>query len=204
MSEWTGGIYTFLLPPVTCGELAFTSEREVWYIIMPVAGLMTFFAKSIVRGKLGRAFVAIRDNDIAANAMGINVFTYKVSAFAICSFYAGVAGSLWAIRNLAIHVDNFTLENSIWYLGIIIVGGIGRIFGVIIGTVFLQWLKEGMAILAPVVYEFWPTIGGQFYAAAVSIFFALVLIVFLIYEPRGLAHRWEILKRTYRLWPFRY
>ena len=86
---------------------------------------MTFFAKNITRSGIGRAFIAIRDNDLAAEVMGVNLFTYKLLSFFVCSLFAGMAGALWAYWMRSINTDHFTLMESVWYMGMIITGGMG-------------------------------------------------------------------------------
>jgi branched-chain amino acid transport system permease protein len=165
---------------------------------------MTFFAKNLVRTGVGRAFVAIRDNDLAAEVAGVNVFRYKLLAFFICSVYAGVAGSLWAHWVRAINTDHFTLMNSIWFLGMLIVGGMGSTAGAIFGVAFLRILEEGTKILGEKMTIFFPTLVGSVQAALTVTVYGVVIMLFLIFEPRGLAHRWEIFKASYRLRPFAY
>ena len=91
------------------------SDKNKYFIVMPIVLGMFYVVKNLMRSKIGRAFVAIRDNDLAAEVMGINVFLYKVLAFAICSFCAGVAGCLWAMTQGMVHPDQFSLMDSIWY-----------------------------------------------------------------------------------------
>jgi len=198
----TGGVHTLIVPPPKVGDISVTSVQGMFFIIMPIAVLMTFFAKNIVRTGVGRAFIAIRDNDLAAEVMGINVFAYKLLAFFICSVYAGVAGSLWAHWMRAINPDHFTFTDSIWYAGMMIVGGMGSIAGAVFGTVFLRVLDEltkvfGMSLST--VFVGW----GAFIQGSLGpIVYGLVIMFFIIFEPRGLAHRWEIFKASYRLRPF--
>ncbi|MBM3167406.1 MAG: branched-chain amino acid ABC transporter permease, partial [Chloroflexi bacterium] len=92
----THGVRSLIVPVPKVGGVAFTSPAQMYCIIIPIVALMTFFAKNIVRTGVGRAFIAIRDNELAAEVQGVNVFAYKLLAFFICSVYAGIAGSLWA------------------------------------------------------------------------------------------------------------
>jgi len=165
---------------------------------------MTFFAKSAARSRLGRAFVAVRDNDLAAEVMGINLFHYKLVAFFTCSVYAGVAGALWALYLNHLHPEQFVLMDSIWYLGMLIVGGMGSTMGAIFGTVFLKVLGELIVIYSPVIAEVFPAVETGIFASLGHLVFAVVILLFLIFEPRGINHRWEIFKASYRLHPFAY
>lgn len=149
--------------------------------------------------------MAIRDNDLAAEIMGLEVFRYKLLSFFICSMYAGLAGSLWVLWMGAVNVDSFTLHESIWYLGMIIVGGLGSIPGACFGVVFIRVLELFVQQISPPIAALFPDAVGAAIKSGLSPFtFGLVILLFLIYEPRGLAHRWEIVKHFYRRWPFSY
>jgi branched-chain amino acid transport system permease protein len=200
----TGGTSGIRCPPASIGGFAFDTRQSYYYIAMGLTVLMTFFAKNLTRTRVGRAFIAVRDNDLAAEVLGVHVFYYKLLAFFIGCFYAGIAGSLWAHYLTSVHPEQFPLINSIWYLGMVVVGGMGSILGAIIGTIFIKLLDELMMVGAPMIAASFPAIGENIFAAIGSIAFGLVIILFLIYEPRGLAHRWEVFKASYRLWPFSY
>ena len=201
----TGGTDGMYVPPVTLGGIDFGSDRNYYFLAMGLAVLMVFFAKNLVRTMAGRAFIAIRDNDIAARVMGVNVFQYKLLSFFVCSFYAGVAGSLLAHYWQVVHPEQFTLTDSIWYVGMIVIGGLGSTLGAILGVAFIQLLREVVSIMSPAVNAILPAFMGVEVSAALGgITFGLVLILFLIFEPRGLAHRWQVIKAYYRLWPFAY
>lgn len=200
----TGGTHSLVVPAPRVGDMAVTTVQGMFFIIMPITVLMTFFAKNIVRTGVGRAFIAIRDNDLAAEVMGINVFGYKLLAFFICSIYAGVAGALWAHWMRAINPDHFTFMDSIWYAGMMIVGGMGSITGAIFGTVFLRVLDELTKIMGMQLSTIFITWASFIQGALGPIVYGLVIVLFIIFEPRGLAHRWEIFKASYRLRPFAY
>jgi branched-chain amino acid transport system permease protein len=164
--------------------------------------LMTYGARNIVRTRVGRAFVAIRDNDLAAEVMGIELYRYKLLAFFISCLYAGIAGSLWAHWIQMVHPEQFTLLHALNYIGMLIVGGGGSIPGVFFGVLFLRLLDEGVMFAAPILASIFPWIGIHPAASMSVSVFGIVLILFLIFEPRGLAHRWETFKASYRLYPF--
>jgi len=200
----TGGPIALHVPPISLAGFTLDNEIHFYYLILGMTLLMTFFTKSLMRSHIGRAFVAIRDNDIAAEAMGINLYRYKLLAFFIGCFYAGVAGSLWAAYTKVISPDDFTLMNSIWQMGMLIVGGLGSTLGPFFGGLLIKALNEICLIAGPMIDNLIPQIGAQISAALVEMVFGAVLVLFLVYLPRGLAHRWEILKDSYRLWPFSY
>jgi len=199
--DLTKGVRALIVPPPQLGGRSFQSQQEMLFIIMPIAIIMIYFAKNIVRTGVGRAFIAIRDNDLAAEVMGINIFRYKLLSFFICSFYAGIAGGLWAQWMGAINYEHFDLIKSIWFLGMLIVGGMGSITGAVFGSIFILLLDDAVRLyVAPTFAAM--GLGGVRSSALSPLIFGVVIIVFLIFEPRGLSHLWEILKTRYRLRPF--
>lgn len=200
----TGGAIPLSVPELRVGSFVFNSEIHFYYLIMAIMALMTFLSKSLTRSYFGRALVAVRDNDIAAEAMGINIFKYKLMAFFIGCFFAGIAGSVWAVYVRVISPDDFTLVNSIWQMGMLIIGGLGSTLGPFFGAVFISALREICVIIGPWITSMFPQIGAQVSASLVEMTFGVAIVLFLVYEPRGLSHRWEILKESYRLWPFSY
>lgn len=181
----------------------FDSERKFYYLAMGFAAAAVFLTTSLMRTKTGRAFIAVRDNDLAAAFMGINVFKTKVLAFFLSSLYAGIAGSLLAHYQGIITVEQFTLMDSIWMLGMLIIGG-STITGAIMGVLFLKILHQVVLFLAPWLGGIFPVLAGSAVAGFVQIFFGAVILLFLVFEPRGLFHRWQVTLSTFRLWPFPY
>ena len=200
----TGGAKGLRVPPITLMGKSFTSQASMFFTIMPLALGAIYFAKNLVRTRVGRAFIAVRDNDLAATVMGVNTFRYKLLAFFICSIYAGVAGALMAAWMRDVNAGNFTLMMSIWYLAMLIVGGMGSIAGALFGTVFFVTLDEVSRFFGPQIGAAIGMSGCVATSALAPLFFGLVVLLFLIFEPRGLAHRWQIFKSSYRLWPFAY
>ncbi|MBU2551528.1 MAG: branched-chain amino acid ABC transporter permease [Proteobacteria bacterium] len=200
-----GGAIGLQMNPARLGPITFDSDVSMYYMFMIVMVVMVYFAFNLVRTRVGRVFVAIRDNDIAAEIMGVNLFYYKTLAFFIGAFYAGVAGGLWAYHLRYVGADQFTIYMSIWFVGMIIVGGLGSILGAIFGTIFLRILQELIMYVGPLLVNFFPNMGdAQMWYASMNIVLGGVIILFLIYEPHGLAHRWNIVKTNYRVWPFPY
>ena len=122
--------------------------------------------------------------------------------FFIGCFFAGIAGSLMAHYMRMAAPENFTLMHSVWYLGMLIIGGIGSSLGCILGVISVRLLEELSMIVSQAVAAIVPGLGAIAWASFGEISFGLVLILFLVFEPRGLAHRWELFKASYRLWPF--
>jgi len=203
-SAWTGREQGILVPVATLGGMTLNTEVKIYYLIMFCLALSLFFVKNLSRTRVGRAFVAIRDNDLAAQAIGVNLTGYKVMSFFICSFYAGVAGALWGYYVRLVGLEQFQVWFSVWFLGMLIIGGMHSIMGVIFGVVFLKFLEEMAIIGGPFLNHIFPEIGAGIVFSSVNIIYGLSIALFLIFEPKGIAHRWELFKAYYRLFPYRY
>lgn len=200
----TGGLYGLSVPHAGIGSYILDSDQSYFLFAMAMLLLMSYFAKNLERSKIGRALIAVRDNDLAAEVMGINIFKYKLLAFSIGSFYAGIAGALWAHYFLRIHVDHFSLMDSIWYLGFLVVGGLGGAMGPIFGATVYVGLKELVALVTPFLATLFPGIQTNIFSGLALIIYSLVVIVFLLFEPRGINRQFGLFKSYYRLWPFAY
>ncbi len=198
----TGTIYGLPAPVGWVGPWALDTDRRYYVFTAVMVILLSWFAKNLERTHTGRALVAVRDNDIAAETMGINVFAYKLLGFFLCSFYAGVGGAMWAHYSRSIHPDQFPFLDSVWYLGFLVVGGMGSVLGPVFGGVLWRGLREAVAALVPVAAAAVPGFAGTLYSGLSLMLFALVIMASLILEPRGLNHRWQLLKASWRLWPF--
>jgi branched-chain amino acid transport system permease protein len=207
ISHWTsvtGGTMGMAVPPAHIAGMTFRSQSSKFYLILGVAIIAIYLAKNLVRTRTGRAFVAIRDNDLAAEVMGVNLFSYKLLAFFIGCFFAGIAGALFASWTGFISSESFPLTNSILYVGMIIIGGLGATIGPIFGVIFIQLLEEIVRHISPALVSTFPSLSSGFTVGIAPVIFGLTIILFLIFEPRGLAHRWSLFKASYRLWPFSY
>jgi len=197
----TGGTDGMLIPQARIGVFRFETEMQIYFLVMAIALLLTFFVKNTIRTKAGRAFIAIRDKDIAAEIQGINITHYKLLAFFISSMFAGLAGSLLAIHRGFIHPEHFLLMDSIIYLGMIIIGGMGSTVGTIFGVLFVEVINRMLAFFTPLLIG---VAGSSLAAAAPQLIFGIILMSFLIFEPHGLTHIWDNIKNFYRRWPFSY
>lgn len=198
----TGGADGFGVPRPEIAGMVFKSKSSYYYLVMVLACLATYTAQNMVRTRAGRAFVAIRDNELAAEVMGVSLWSYKLQAFFIGCVYAGVAGALLIHYYGWASAEMFPFMDSVWYLGMLIVGGMGTITGAIFGAVSLKLLDELVTIIGPMLAAIFPAIAAQAAASLGLITRGLVIILFLIFEPRGLLHRWEIIKAYFKLWPF--
>jgi branched-chain amino acid transport system permease protein len=201
----TGGAEGMQMAAISLGHFSLDNSRRFFPFVFTICIVMTFIFTSIRRSSMGRAFIAVKDNDIAAESLGINSFKYKTIAFGIGCFYAGIAGYLMSYNLRFVSVDYFPFLDSLWYVGIIIIGGMGSVVGPIFGVVFVKGISEVMTLyVAPLIARVFPALGLQISASISLIFFALIIIVFIVFEPRGLAYRWHLFKNYYRLWPFPY
>jgi branched-chain amino acid transport system permease protein len=203
--DFTGGIHSLRVNPISIFGHKLISQIEIFYVIIPITCILVIFAKNLVRTQIGRAWVAIRDNDLAAEVLGINIFFYKVLAFFVCTFFAGISGCLWAHWMRNVGPTHFELVTSIWFLGMIILGGMGSITGAVVGVIVVRILDYVVSILlTPVVEEAFPLLSNQIVAGLPAFVFGLIILLFVIFEPRGVNHHWEIFKASYRIWPFSY
>lgn len=200
----TGGVEGLSAGTPSIGDFVFTTEQHYYFLIIGLTVLLTYGAKNLIRTRFGRAIIAVRDNDVAAPFLGINVFHYKVMAFFFCAFYAGVAGALMAGYYRTITPDYFPLFDSIWYIGYLIVGGAGSIVGTIFGVVFLKVLGQLVMWGGPLLGAIVPAFSAGAVSGLMQFMFGVVIIVFLIFEPRGLWHRWQVFLSSMRIWPFPY
>ncbi|MFC1929685.1 branched-chain amino acid ABC transporter permease [Chloroflexota bacterium] len=201
----TGGFIGIRVPYASIAGFEFRSEASQFYLIMIIAALCTFFTKNLARTRVGRAFIAVRDNDLAAEVMGINLLYYKLLAFFIGCFFAGIAGALLAHWIGFINAEHFSLTESILYIGMIIIGGLGTTMGPIFGVVFIRLLQQVLTVeVVPFLEGTFTMLPAGFATGVTPMLFGLTIILFLILEPRGLAHRWALFKSAYRLWPFSY
>jgi branched-chain amino acid transport system permease protein len=213
--EWSVGKSIFLqqgqaisLPkPVIFGlEIGFRQHNYFWYYVTLFFLIVLALAwRNLMRSRYGRSFVAVRDNDRAADAMGINPGMTKVVAFVVGSFYAGIAGALFAYLYRAAQVEDYTLAISIKFLAMSIVGGLGSLPGSFMGATFLQFLDDGATRLGAFLSDVLPKVAGVDIGSAMRpTTFGLVIVLFLIFEPRGLANFWRLLRTYFKLWPFKY
>ncbi|WP_338499205.1 branched-chain amino acid ABC transporter permease [Delftia tsuruhatensis] len=197
----TGGTAGLTLQPATVFGVALDTSFRLYWVIVPVTLLMLLGAANLFRTRTGRAFIAIRDRDISAEVLGIPLLRYKLLSFGLSSFYAGVAGGLWAYFFRVVTPESFPLLMSIFFLAAIIVGGMGSILGSILGAVFMTMVPE----LLKLIVDLLP--GGSeltvFLSPVRTMVFGLLIIVFLVFEPQGLAQMWRRLRRFFHLWPFR-
>lgn len=192
--------------PGTIGGITLTRSQSLYIMALTLMILMALIGGNIARSKIGRAFGAVRDRDIAAEVMGVSLRRYKALAFTISSFYAGVTGALLYTLTGFIEPGSFNLGLSVQYIAMILIGGIGTISGSIMGAAFvvlLPRLVQGLPRFLPFVTE--SQEGGILTTQQLEqILYGLLIIVFLIFEPRGLYGLWIRARNYWKAWPFSY
>jgi len=188
LTNWEGlsGGRGGLFPPKLAIAGTRLRDAHIYYLMAALAALLVWGAVNLVRSHIGRAFVAIRDSDIAAEVMGVNLTIYKTLAFAVSAFYAGIGGAMLAYLLGFLEPQLFTLFESIYYFSMIVVGGLGTIPGSILGAALLTLLPQQLAGLK----QYLPIVYG-----------ATIILVMAV-EPLGLYGRWLRIKRWFKTWPF--
>src|SRR3989449_5337446 len=205
-SHWeavTGGVAGISIPSPSILGYDFSDDRRLFFLIVPICVALLYFAKNLFRTRVGKAFIAIRDQDISAEVMGVEVFRYKLLSFAVSSFYIGLAGSLLAYQARIISPENFPLAVAIDFLGMIIIGGLGSVLGSILGAIFLTLLPEILRLATSALAGSFPQLVRVFTPLKVGVF-GLTIVLFLIFEPDGLADLLRRIRNWVPLYPFSY
>ncbi len=213
--EWTinhvqaisGGVQASItIPRPSAFGVALKSERQIYLFLLFFVVIALVATLNLVRSRIGRAFIAIRDQDIAAEIIGINIFRYKLYAFAISSFYAGVTGALESYYLGIANYEQFQIDVSIDYLAMVIIGGLGSVLGSVLGAIFVTLLPIATRL-------FLELFGGVFFSSADLlnvipnlrlVIFGGLIIFFLVVEPEGLNRLWRNIRNYFRVWPFSY
>lgn len=206
ISRWdavTGGTAGLVLSRPEIGGFVFITETSYYYLMFVVLILTVIFSLNLFRSRVGRAFIAVKDRDIAAEVIGIDLFKYKVLAFSISSFFVGIAGALLGHYTMIVSPELYSITVSIEYLAMILVGGLGSIFGSIYGAVFITLLPVLLRGGVESLTGFFPDLTNVLVGMK-EVVFGLVIILFLVYEPEGLNKIWKNIKDYFKLWPFSY
>ena len=185
--------------PIVILGYEFVTPRSKYLLTLVIVAVLALAAKNMARCETGRVWMAVRDMDIAAEVIGIQIFKAKLLAFAVSSFYCGVAGALWAYAYLgSVEPAAFTLDRSFQILFMIIIGGVGTVLGSFLGAGFIVLLPIFLNVAAPLI----PGLSRDLLSNLQLIIFGGLIIFFLAVEPLGLARLWQIGKEKLRLWPF--
>jgi len=182
------------------GPLILDWDQKLYFIFLVVALVAAFCAKNLLRSNAGRAMMAVRDHDLAAATLGVNPVRAKLIAFGTSSFFAGVAGGMFALQQKTITVDYFGLQVSIEYVAMIVLGGIGSVWGAVAGAIAFVTLGKLMQTIGPKL----PYIAKLPTGLQTAVLFSLLVIGVLLVEPLGLFGIWLRIKRYFVAWPFRY
>jgi len=213
--EWTinhvtwisGGIEASIqVPPPSVFGVKLVTPTALYFFLLFFAVLAIVATLNLMRSRIGRAFIAIRDQDIAAEIIGINIFKYKLYAFAISSFYAGVTGVLYTYYYGIANYEQFGIDVSINYLAMIIIGGLGSVLGAIFGAAFITLLPEAVRLFLK---HYGSMVFSQDAVLRIVpnmqlILFGGLIIFFLVVEPEGLNRLWRNIRNYFRVWPFSY
>lgn len=202
--KWvSGGVFgTIGVPKLQIFGKILDTPLKKYYLVLCIMIVMVTIGKNLVRGQLGRNWQAIRDMDVAAEIIGVSLFKYKLIAFAVSSFYAGVAGALVTMAYYgAANIEEFNLALSFHLLGMIIIGGMGTVLGSFLGAGFMTLLP---IFINQTMLVFLERVPSDIRANSEAIVFGGLIVFFLIVEPYGMARLWRTIKEKMRLWPFPY
>lgn len=192
--------------PLELGPLSLSFEQKLYFMFLGVALVAAYAAKNIQRSDTGRAMMAVRDHDIAAAVMGVNPARAKITSFGLSSFYAGIAGGMFACQQQYITIEpvEVDLNLSVQFIAIIVLGGVGTVFGAVWGALVFVVLSPLAENLFEVLKPHLPMLAGLSSAQQATLVFSLVVVALLIFEPLGLLGFWLRAKRYFIAWPFRY
>lgn len=202
--KWvSGGVFgTVEAPDMQIFGWVLDTPVKKYYLTLCIVGVLALFAKNLVRGQLGRNWMAIRDMDFAAEIIGVNLYRDKLIAFAVATFYAGVAGSLITFCYYgAANIEEFHVMVSFALMGMIIIGGLGTILGSFLGAGFFVLLPIG---INQSLGAFMKVVPSDILSNIEATIFGGLIVLFLIVEPYGMARLWQTIKEKLRLWPFPY
>lgn len=208
-TDFFGGRQGLHAPPLTIGPWHLNTDKEFYYLLITLTVLLTLAARNLIKTKVGRAFIAIRDADIAAETMGVNLVFYKTLAFAVSAFYAGVGGGLYAFVLRFIEPEVFNLFMSVMFLAMVVVGGLGSIMGSIAGATLLAWLDLQLRNIVAIPYlgEWLETFSKTYMTLTGMsniqfIVFGLIMVLIMVFEPLGIFGMWIRTKIYWKTWPF--
>jgi len=204
-----GGRMGMVVPKIELGWTGLSYDVSLYYVFISITAAMVVSAYNILKSRVGRAFQAIRDSDVAASVIGVNLAYYKTLSFAISAFYAGVAGCLWALYLQFVSPGNFSFMLSILFLATVVLGGLGSVTGSVMGGIVMTFLSIQLEkivevpILGTLIVEFSNTFMNPSGISNVKwVLTGLILIAVILFEPLGLNGIWLRVKRYWNLWPY--
>lgn len=209
--DFFGGRTGLQVPPLDLGwGFILKTDVQKYYLILIITIFLVLSARNLIKTRVGRAFVAIRDSDIAAEVIGVNLLIYKTLSFAVSAFYAGIAGGLFGFVLGFFNPEPFNLILSIVFLVMIVVGGLGAIAGAIMGATLITLLQYSLLKNiqeVPYVGPFLVDVSNRWFTVIGlenmnSIVLGLIMIAIVIFEPLGMYGIWLRMKKYWRTWPF--
>jgi branched-chain amino acid transport system permease protein len=200
----TRGIRGIELPTPHLFGISLEKNQFYFLFLFVLAVILMWGAKNITRSKIGRAFIAIRDNDVSAEIIGISIFRYKLLSFAISAFYAGVAGALFAGFLRTAIPEEYVFLNSIIFLAMVLVGGLGRLVGTVFGVIFITLLPVLLDLIVSYIGRVYDPNFTIYLGPMKELVFGGLIILFIIFEPEGLVGVWIKFRDYFRIWPLPY
>ena len=204
---FTGGVDGASAEPLKIFNFYFDTDQKYFYVVLFWLIVSFVLVSNLMRTRDGRAFLAVRDHYLSAEMMGINLTKYRILSFGISSLFAGLGGALYGHYLNFVSIEEFNIQLSIFFLAMIIIGGLGSVRGSLMGAAFMVLLPEIMDALTRMLAD---TSIDQALSLSSAIPFikeasiGLVIILFLIFEPNGLAYRWGQIRAWFKLYPFSY
>jgi len=200
----TRGMRGIEMPTPSIFYISLKTHSSFFVFVFIMTILMMWGAKNITRSKIGRAFIAVRDNDVSAEIIGISIFRYKLLSFAISAFYAGVAGAIFANLLRSAIPEDYLLLQSILFMAMVLIGGLGRLVGTVFGVIFVTFI--------PVLLDLFVSFLARVYDPNITILlgpmkefvFGGLIILFIIFEPEGLVGVWIRIRDYFKIWPLPY
>jgi branched-chain amino acid transport system permease protein len=189
--------------PIVILGYVFSSPAQKYLVVLGFVSVLTLLAANMARGSPGRAWMAVRDMDVAAEVNGVSLLRTKLQAFAISSFYCGVGGALYTFAYLqSVEPSAFTIHLSFLILFMALIGGLGTIIGAFLGAAFILLIPIFLNVMAHEIFG--NAVDVSLLSALEQLIFGVMIVAFLIFEPLGLARLWQLTKERLRLWPFKH
>ena len=200
----TRGIRGIELPTPHAFGISLEKNQTYFVLLIILAVFLMWGAKNIIRTKIGRAFIAIRDNDVSAEIIGIPIFPYKLLSFSLSAFYAGVAGALFAGLLRTAIPEDYTFLHSIILLAMVLVGGLGRLVGTVFGVIFITLVPVLLDLIVSYIANVYDPNFTIVLGPLKEFVFGGLIILFIIVEPDGLVGMWIRIRDYFKIWPLPY
>jgi branched-chain amino acid transport system permease protein len=184
--------------------ISLEKNRIYFLLLFFLTVFLMWGAKNIIRSKIGRAFIAVRDNDVSAEIIGIPIFPYKLLSFSISAFYAGIAGALFAGLLRTAIPEGYTFLHSIIFLAMVLVGGLGRLVGTVFGVIFITLVPVILDLIVSYIANVYDPNFTILLGPLKELVFGGLIILFIILEPEGLVGMWIRIRDYFKIWPLPY